>query len=369
MKTEKETPVGGSFTKFDTLVVKGAAILLMMWHHCFLPGRFEDFTISFWPLTQGQVTNIAAFCKICVSLFAFVSGFGLFRSLDEKMRTQGRLSSRFVSGWLRERYVRSFSGFWLIVVLAWVVCSVLDMRPRTIYFSDSVLSGLVYMLLDFLGLSNFFGTPSLIGTWWYMSAAFVFILAAPLLWLLLDRFGSVFTLGALFLLPRIGAGYPGNIAPYSFLPAFCLGMIFARERLFDRMDAWLGKGRGRPALGIVLSAALTFLCYKIAFHLPTEQFWDVKWGLFCGVYVSAIYLTLARLPGLNRVLAFLGKHSANIFMIHTFLRDTYLRDFIYSRGHFLLILLVLLGLSLALSIVLEALKKWLHFDALVRKLL
>ena len=65
---------GEGFTKVDSLVIKGVALLAMMWHHCFLSDRADGYDISYWPLSHGQVIQIASFLKICVPLFAFVSG-------------------------------------------------------------------------------------------------------------------------------------------------------------------------------------------------------------------------------------------------------------------------------------------------------
>ena len=88
------------FSKNDTLTVKGVAILIMMWHHCFLAGRFENFNILTWPLSYGHFTTIASFFKICVSLFAFVSGYGLNLSCTGRDKTRDRLGFR----WALTRY-------------------------------------------------------------------------------------------------------------------------------------------------------------------------------------------------------------------------------------------------------------------------
>ena len=82
-----------------------------------------------------------------------------------------------------------------------------------------------------------------------------------------------------------------------------------------------------------------------------------------------IYLTAARIPGIKQSLAFLGKHSANVFMLHTFVRDVYMKQFIYSRGHFLVIIVVLLGISLLLSFAVEGLKKLTHYEKFVNVLI
>ena len=358
-----------SLTKNDSLVIKGVAILAMMWHHCFLSGRFDGFVIAFAPLTQGQAENIAAFCKICVSLFAFVSGYGLCASLQSTFRKDEYTSSK-VSNWVLIRYIKSFSGYWFIVVLAWIVTALIDMRPGKVYFSGSVIRGVFNMVVDLLGLGQLFDTPMMVGTWWYMSAAFVFIVTAPILNMLLERFGGIVCLAILLIFPRIGGvSYPGAVDFYTFLPVFCIGMIFYRENAFGRISRWVSGRKSHYAAAVLLSAVATALCYKLSFHMGNGKFWDFKYDLFAAVYVVLIYLTVAKIAGIKHVLAFLGKHSANIFMIHTFVRDVYLKQFIYSRGHFLAIIAVLLGISLLLSFLVNGIKKVTHYESAVNRLL
>ena len=62
-----------AFTREQSLAIKGAAILLMMWHHLFLVGRFDNYTINFWPFQEWQITHFAAYAKICVSYVAVLA--------------------------------------------------------------------------------------------------------------------------------------------------------------------------------------------------------------------------------------------------------------------------------------------------------
>ncbi len=358
------------FTKNDTLAIKGIAILMMMWHHSFLSGRFKGYVISFWPFTQGQVTNIATYLKICVSIFAFLTGYGLVRSLQSALSGREKLSGRETTRWILVRYVKTFSSFWFIVLFVWIVTACIDRMPQKIYFSDSGFLGVFYMLIDFLGLGQLFDTPMMISTWWYMTAAFVFILSAPLLYSLMNRFGCLFMLAALFILPRIGGfEYPGGWDFFSFLPAYCIGMIFAKDELFGKMETWAKRKSIHRLIAVISSALATVLAYKLSLHLPTKQFWDVKFGLLAVIPIVFFFFTFVRIPVIKQVLRFFGRHSANIFWIHSFLRITYLRDFLYNLGHFLITLAVLFGLSLLLSILIEALKKLLRYDRLVARVI
>jgi len=355
------------FSKQNSLAVKGVAILMMLWHHCFLAGRFEDYTIDFWPLAQSQVVNIAAFCKICVSLFAFISGYGLF--LSWKRFKKG---GQDLNGWLREKLVRTLSNYWFVVVLAWVVCTIADGRPYAVYgFGDSKYAGAWKMGIDFLGLSNFFGVAKLGEDWWYISAALVFAALLPILDVCLEKLGCFCTMCLLFIIPRVCGGYPSSVNFLSFLPIFCFGMIFAKNDLFTKWRNVRGGGVNDRASGTICTLFLTaavLLVYKLYYHLPNKTWWDIKWSIFPLVVILFIYDVLIPLRPVNAILLFLGRHATNIWLVHAFIRHYYCQDFIYGQGHFALIIGMLLLTSLGLSLVIELLKKGLRYDALIDRL-
>ena len=349
--------MNSGFDKRQSSIVKGTAILMMMWHHCFLPSRFESFPISFFPLGVSLVLDISYLFKICVSLFVFVSGYGLYISFHE-----WHTANKNSSCWIWQRYVRTFSGYWLIVVLSWIICTLINNRPAIVYVRPSRVAGVVYALIDLLGLHNLFQTPSVNGTWWYMSAAFVYIFLIPLLYCLLQQLGNLCCFVLLFLIPRIFIGYPGEIAALSFVPILCLGMICARIHFFEKLDKFIADNRCRWLIVSTVTLIICVILFLISRRLPNERFWDIKWDLIPFAYILFVYLVLSRIPGLNKALDLLGKHSANIFMIHTFYRHIYTRNFVYSRGHFLLIIITLLLMSLFTSFVLEGLKKLIRYE-------
>ena len=70
---------------------------------------------------------------------------------------------------------------------------------------------------------------------------------------------------------------------------------------------------------------------------------------------------------LGNILSFLGKHSMNIFLIHTLIKKYYLHEYIYSYNHFLIILCALMVLSLGASILIEFLKNCMKYDYVKEK--
>lgn len=357
-----------AFSKENSLAAKGVAILMMMWHHCFLSGRFEDFSINFRPLTQSQVVNIADFCKICVSLFAFVSGYGLYLSYRE-----AKAEGRRPTGWVLEKLIRTLSGYWFVLILAWIICTLLDGRPYQVYgFETSPFGGVWNMLVEFFGLTNLNGGALLNPDWWYISAAVTFIILLPLVCAGFEKAGCFCIIAAVLILTKSLVGYPGGTRLLSFLPIFCFGMAFSKYDLFGRWKQFWASRKAGPAIGIIkfiVMLLLLGLSYKLYYHLPTKVWWDVKWNIYPLFVILFLYDYIFTCPVLNEVLIIFGKHATNIWLVHTFIRLCYANEFTYGMGHFVLIILVLFTISLTCSAAIEALKKLVHYDAWINKLL
>lgn len=348
-------------SKNDSLVIKGVAILIMMWHHCFLnEGRFVQYDLSLFPFSQPQILNIASFFKVCVSLFAFVSGYGLYCSLDTNADTLS---------WYKKRYIRSFSDYWLIVLLACGICQLLNGLTSAVYFEDSAFNGVIYILFSVLGVSSLFKTPLLVGTWWYMSAALVYILLAPLLYWIIKRFSSIACIGVVLVGVRAIGGYPGSTHYLSFLLAFFIGMACANDDFIARISNSIEKSLSKKVLVIGLVVAMTIFCYKFNVMFPTDKFWDIKWGLFVPIYVLGIVITVAKIPYVNNVLRFFGEWSADIFLIHTFVRGHYGLSLVYAEGHFSLVMVRLIALTLLVVLAFRLFKRVIRYDALVSRLI
>ena len=337
-----------SFDKNSSMALKGIAILMMLFHHNFLSvDRYKGFEVSFAPFSEVLIVNIASSFKICVSLFAFISGFGLYLNYKKTKLSDTR--------WVLSRDIKLLSGFWLAWLFSCVVCQVLNGRTQTIYFSDGLWNGLLNMILDEFGLASLFGMKILNGSWWYMGAALVFVLLIPVvtklenhLWLLLA--------GLIFLPRLLRIDVVSGTAPFVFLSPFLLGVISARYGLVDRWVNW-GNGRITKFIKFLLELVAVFLGYKFYIHVERDVFWELQYGLFAFVVILLCIEFIVYLPGIRWLLMFLGKHSMNIFYLHTLVRLYYLRDFIYSFHHFVLITLVLLIISLILSFIMEGIKR------------
>ena len=364
------------FNKNDTLAIKGLAILAMIQHHNFLSvDRFEGFNVSFFPFSQSKVIILSNFLKICVGMYVFLSGYGLAFSV-KKYSSDNTLNGTQYKDYLYRRLFKLLMGYWVIYVIFFIVSLIAVSRPMTIYFSDDIFSGIYSIFIDITGLAYIFNTPTLNGTWWYMSLAIFIIAVVPFISWLSKKYGAGIAMLLCIFVPRIitfGVQLTGevsfSISRWFF--AVVLGVICAQYDILARAKSFTitkNKYLSKLIKFILYTALLLFLVYsRIYMHKSgySKSAYELTDNIIPVFVVYYCYEFLTDIPVLRQVLMFLGKHSMNIFLLHTFIRQYLLKEFVYSFHHFALITLAVLILSLAISVVIELLKKYTGFNKLV----
>lgn len=346
--------MGTGLKKEDSAALKGLAILLMIWHHCYYKiAKFGRYDVIFRGITQEQMIRIALCFKICVAIFAFVSGYGLMYGYS---KNTSRKDSKAVSGWTVGHLVSTGSGYWFVAVLSYLVYAVLK-GGNFAKWGETKGEKLFAIFADILGIGKLTGTKSLNGAWWYMSAALVFILLVPVLYTLLEKWGAVVCTGLIFLFPRItGIGFPGGTSLVSFLMIFVVGMICCKYDFFT----WFHRLGNEKKVLRIGKAVLLFLCLAAAFwmyhKLKMKVIWEYQYAFVPFLTIVFCVEYLFRIPWISKIFQFLGRHSMNIWLVHTFVRD-YMGKLVFSVKEFWLIPFVILLISLAASYVIEFLKK------------
>ena len=79
-----------AFDKRQTNIAKGLAVLLLLWHHLFFqePELYNKFTSLLIVRTVPIECFLSRFCKVCVAMFLFLSGFGLYKSWCKNINTE-----------------------------------------------------------------------------------------------------------------------------------------------------------------------------------------------------------------------------------------------------------------------------------------
>ena len=346
--------------KEDSAALKGLAVLLLIFHHCYrLADRIERYQVDLCGLTTEQLVAIAECCKICVAIFAFVSGYGLLYGYSAKMKNKEKYA---VSEWISGHLLSTMSGFWFTAAVSYLIYFGLRLKDPSKWGETFYERGFA-VFADILGISRLLETESLNGAWWYMSAAFVFIILLPLLDGTIEKFGGIFCIAVIFLLPRIlGIGFQGGSKPYSFLLIFVAGTLCCKYNFFQKLHEYRRKKLKFICLSALLCAGF-FLYHKIDLKI----FWEFRYALVPFLLILFCVEYLFRITPVSLFLQYLGKHSMNIWLVHTFVRDS-LGKYVFALKKFWLIPVAVLVISLGISYCLDFLKKITGYQKLIRLL-
>lgn len=324
--------------------LKGIALLMLLFHHLFYieTGLYDDVTLHIGR-EINLVNYIAIACKLCVAIFVFLSGYGL--------------ATTYACNKIRAFYVRRFTklmaNYWLI----WLV-----FVPWGFIFGafslDSVYGqhAILKLIVDFMGLARCFGYDGINPTWWFMSCIILLYLIFPLivktrkhiwLWLAIALGVGCLPFSLYVLNP---------IKPYLF--AFVIGIICASSEKTQYIlgSAWMK----------YIAPVAFMVFFSIRNIIPYGQLLDGVIAVFLAVTYKDLSVIL---KGLGRSLEFIGKHSMNIFMFHTFIYYIYFPDIIYWSRNPILIYMTLIVVCLCISMMIEWLKRTTGFDGSVDRLI
>lgn len=333
-------------TRRQSSVIQGAAILLMLWHHFFSDLELYGDRLSFW--NSEAVWRGAWFGKICVGLFAFVSGYGMFYVLNR--REENRFFPRLLQGYkaVFRQLFSLYRKYWLVFFLLPGIELLVGVRE--------------FEVKEFAG--NLFAVSSTYQpTWWYMGQYVKMLLLLPLLELFFFAFPNreekkkrVFFFGALLaaavLLTAIGLilyrplwelllWMAKNLRISFFLP-FCVGFLTARFRIYQ----WLAKKQEKMGrAGTIVTAVLVLvLTVGVRVRLSTYAAYAELDFLLVPMFVYGLLTLLAPAPPLERLLAWFGRQSAYMWLLHGFFYAhiwRWLTEYIHSGWLFYMILLAL----------------------------
>ena len=359
------------FTKEHTMQMKGIAIIILLFHHCFLNAQrwatvpYEKlattkgwgyYPISFAPFSSHTIQYLASFSKICVAMFVFMTGYGMWVSYEsQKKKTT-------MSNYIKKRMVTLMTGF-LIIFVVTEVLAIPTGRFIEVYGHD--FRSVVYMIIDALGLAKLLGTPLFCLTWWYMSLAIVLIMIFPFVHSIMGKYQWVVVVASI-IVPR-ACGFGQSTDLFRYLLAYTLGMYFAQHDLLARIkEKFMEQNVEGKLLSLIVSLiglAVIIKCRQNAWiGWKYLDFWDG----FAAMYVIIIsYIYILNGKWIVKGLGFLGKHSMNIFLIHSFYRDVFFHEFTYSFYYAWLDYIVLMAISLVTSIVLEWFKKLIRYEKFI----
>ncbi len=343
----------------ETNIIKGIAICAMLFHHLF----YE--TSAYGSFTQ----QFAIVCKVCVSMFLFVSGYGMAVQYS-KIHLKG-IKEKIVNTlkFLLKRFSKFYLNYWIIffIIVPLGVCAL----GRSLSIAYGTDYSIWYSLAkDFLGIQ---GADSYIVTWWFNALIISLYLLFPLLYWLMRR--KVIAMGLLVLLvlwPReyivenffyVFYLWNSNLAIYALI--FALGVFTARH--IEAINIILNKIK-LPILSTLSAAISISLCFIRQLYAGTYAD-AITLDAFITIFVALSVIAFCRMTRFQiSPLAVLGKHSMNIYLIHTFILMFFFPKFIFECKFSPVIFIALLGASFAISMTIEFAKKKAHFYSFIDRI-
>ena len=321
----------------ETYKIKGIAIMMLLFHHLFSEDVGAD--INRDGIIQGGellFQNIASASKLCVAIFVFLSGYGVAKS--------------YKNSWLNfyvHRFIKLYSGFWLIWILFVPIGVFFFGRTFPLVYGNHIP---LFFSLDFLGLLNCIGEFGYNPTWWFMSCIILLYMLTPLIhktirfWYLWILFGIIHCFVHL----------PGISPIVYYLNAYVLGFTVVRYE--TNIGSCLKRMPALPVASILLAGMLYFR----VFEFWGGQFYDAFISLFFVFVLSQLKFGL-----IDILFDYMGRHSMNIFLYHTFIYYYYMHDFVYLSPNPLIVYIILLSICFIIEFVILKIKRLIRYDLLI----
>ena len=388
-----DLPLSKGITSKQSVMLQGLAAAMMLYHHLFI--RPDMLFVEYSTLLgETREIRLALFCKLCVAIYAFVSGYGMC-SVFLRAASEGKGEMRFFT-LLRQDYtlvlqklLRFFSIYWFCVLL-YFACENLFLGKE---------KPLSELLPNLLALSDSFN-----GSWWYALEYVKILLFLPLLhllfvfendheerlkkkWFFLALFGllALFLVLALNLFPsweyhfrlfvnRLMPSYllcaAGGflIARFSLIPSLgklCISLLprvqgpvqeetFRRPRAGGPVQEVLPcQSRHLPALASLAGLLLMFLPFLIRYAITVDAMQTSLDFLLTPVFCLGFLLFLGDQKIPAQIFFFIGKHSVYIWLLHLMFLDGFFRNLVMASHTAIGIYLTLLFFSLLCAILLR----------------
>ena len=296
-----KTLSGAEITAEKTTMLKGIALILLMWHHLFGCGYIESWLSPFDGVEF--VTGMSAL--ICLTIFLFCSGFGLYKSYISKENAKW--------SYIPQKIIRTLIPYWVVMLLTIIVLVILGkFEPK-------------YILIN---LFAWFHDDRIlyVSFSWYIKLYLLLLVITPLIRLIELKWKKKhWTVDILiyivlpFAVYYIFKGYSDEYRVTGFitsavssillvlywLPLFSLGILFAKynvygkvSRFFDRFSKWL-------VIVIAFLICGNVLYMRFMFNFPSIS--DVLYGT---LFIVSCLLISDRIKFKSKyVLPYLGKNS------------------------------------------------------------
>ncbi|MBU9709341.1 acyltransferase [Paenibacillus sp. AK121] len=316
----------------ETNIAKGIAVILLLIHHLFaFPDRLKYDYVSLFSLfhERGEF-YLGHFGQIAISIFLFLSGYGLYKS--NVQNPQHLMQKSFT------RLSKIMINYWVVFLL---------FIPVGLYFfgtSDRFQhNSIMDFLRNFIALSSSYN-----GEWWFLYDYILLLLIFPVTFQAFQRNTLVTLLiaGLVFYNSYSQGNYYSIM--YWQLP-FMIGLFFAKYKLYS----WMNKIYNSIIFNNILFD-IVVLVLLFRFRTTSQWFEKTTIDMIIAPVVILVSIHLMNKLKLTRPFAYLGKNSMNIWLTHTFFCYYYFQSIVFFPKVSILILLWLTLLTVLTSIIVNS---------------
>ena len=310
-------------------VIKGIALVMMVFHHCY--GFTMWYIPGIHPTCQPDFHKTALAFKLCVCIYAFLTGWAYFHHRDKTCK------------YSITKNISILTEYSIILLFTIGLASIFCSYHLTF---DSFINELLpvkkmHRLLRFS---------------WYIGFYLVAMVLLPFIASIFDKKVTLKKLPIVAGVCVIGFSVLAMISSRDACWIICIanGYLCAQYDIPGLISKQLKKIPFYPVAGLILAIGAVWLYFYQSQILSTGT--DVLFTpLFCcGVVLMYPFLQKIRFVA---PLSFLGKHSLNVWLLHGLFFSTFTRDFFqpaaYAIDSPLYVIPFVLGSCLLVSIVLK----------------
>lgn len=335
----------------DSQIIKGIAILLMYFQHLYsTTSRYEEFGLTGLIGSASIMELIAVACHVCVCLFVFVTAYGI--AIQEKEYLYNRDS--YIKNSIR-RYSELLKKFAAVFLILLFLSYIFNLEYGAVEaWGESQISRIIGILCNATGMAGVFQVAWFSASWWYLSLAILLIFMVPVLHMAVRKLGPYASvLLSLFLVQSFGLDTVMDGLPRYLIVAVA-GIIFAEYNIFQRTEDYIKTKKG---LEYVLVAVILIAIPITAVIKSNVQSKFLLDAVMAVLVIELTQLCIRKIPYLNTALAFVGKYSLYMWLIHSFFTKYWFQEYTYSFKNIWVIFFVLVGITLFISICLSKLEE------------
>ena len=314
-------------SKQESQVLKGVSILLMLFLHLFNQMRNVDLCNTLFFIGDRPLVYILTRASNPVAFFLILGGYGMY--IVYKKGDAHRVT----------RIIKLLIHFWIITIIFITIGHLM--------FPDRYPGSLIKVIKNFTSYQTTYN-----GELWFLFPYLFLSLTSQWLFMFANRFRTRYVLIILFILHLFASFlisryrdnflYPNywiyNPVRYiNLMFPFFMGAMAAKHRVFSFFSNFNWQLFAWPLLIILIITRCMFETSII--------------NTFYAFVFFFLFLKTRRFQFIDKVLGFLGKHSMNMWMIHSWFCYYLFHDFIYGFKYPVFIFIVLVIISVLCSMI------------------